>query len=75
MKNSFDMCVCCSGEACIMLEWQIFCETESTEKSRKFSTKWKTWKIVEFDLLEKGELATLCCIHVFAIKDKNPNQN
>ena len=29
------------------LEWQVFRDTENTEKSRKFSTKWKTRKNVE----------------------------
>ena len=29
------------------LEWQIFCDTENTEKSQKLSTKQKTQKIAE----------------------------
>ena len=29
------------------LEWQVFHNTEKTEKSWKLGTKWKTWKITE----------------------------
>ena len=31
----------------LYLDWQIFCNTENTEKSQKLSTKRKTQKIVE----------------------------
>ena len=34
------------------IEWQVFRDTENTEKSRKVRTKRKTWKIAENSVFE-----------------------
>ena len=56
-----------SGWITLKLEWQVFRNTENTEKSWKLSTKRKTWKITENNVFVTQKEEKIKKIIIFGI--------